>query len=149
MDAAVTTAANVVIQQAFAKKFANFSQIFRGFRKFFEVFGRARICSDLFGPVRIHSDAFGCVRMRSEISEMFWKFSGKICINSTILNVFGCFWSFADVFGCIRMHSEVFRSFRKFSDFLNMFLENFETFQTCAYQNYSNLLVSQSSPDIR
>ena len=82
--------------------------------------------------------------MRSEISEMFWKFSGKICINSTILNVFGGFWRFSDVFGCIRMHSDAFGSFWKLPEIFGFFekkLENFEIPETYAYQNYSNVLV--------
>ena len=111
--------------------------------------------SDPFGSIRMRSDTFGCVRMLSEISETFWKFSGQICIHSRILNVSGGFWRFLDMFGCIRMHSDAFGSFWKLPEVFGIFERNkkkteiFGIFQTCAYQNYSNLLVSQSSPDIR
>ena len=126
------------------------------FRKFFVFFIRFRMCSDAFGCIRMRSDTFGCVRMRSDafgcvrkFRKMFGSFWEKIDIQSTILNVFGGFRRLSDVFGCIRMHSDAFGSFWKLPEifgFFDLFFENFGIFQTCAYQNCSNLLVSQSSP---
>ena len=98
-------------------------------RDFLQVF--ASVFSVFLG-FGMRLDPFGCVQMRSEISEEFWY--------QMFLN-----WRFSDVFGCIRMHSEVFGSFRKFSDSFENLLEMLRICQTCAYQNYSNLLVSRSS----
>ena len=96
--------------------------------------------SDAFGSIRMRSDTFECVRMRSENSGKILDVFGK---NKYSFDDSECFRRFLEVFGCVWMHSDAFGSFWKLPeifDFFEKMLEHFGIFQTCAYQNYSNLL---------
>ena len=91
----------------------------------------------------MRSDTFGCVLMRSDAFGNF----------GSILEVFGenlytfddseRFRRFSEAFGRVRMHSDAFGRFLKLPEvfgFFDLFFEDFGIFQTCAYQNCSNLL---------
>ena len=82
------------------------------------------------------SDAFRYVWMRSEISEIFWKFSGEDLYSvddservQRFLEVFGRVWMHSDAFGCVRKQMEGFGKQELNSlDFLRLFLHVFAWF---------------------